>query len=102
MTEMQSRHSSVIFPHSRLARTSLGKRFEPMPTQVTPALNQADRLSSLGETPPVTMIFDHGIGPLIFFTKDGPPTSPPGKSFTISAPSSWAYPISVVVAQPGE
>src|SRR5690554_2041671 len=100
--ERQCLHSSVIVFQSPLCNTSFGNKLDPIPTQVAPALNHADRFSSVGSTPPVTMIFDHGIGPFMFFMNEGPPTLPPGNTFTISAPNSWAKPISVGVAHPGE
>ena len=65
------RHKSVMACHSPLAIASLGKSFEPMPTQVTPALNQAVRFSSVGSTAPVAMISDQGIGAFIFFHEGG-------------------------------
>ena len=49
-----------------------------MPTTVTPALNHAERFSSVGSTAPVAIIIDQGIGANTFFTNDGPPTFPAG------------------------
>src|SRR5574344_2597357 len=95
------RHKSVMACHSPLAIASLGKSFEPMPTQVTPALNQAVRFSSVGSTAPVAMISDQGIGAFIFFTKEGPPTLPAGKILQRSQPASCAKPISETEPQPG-
>jgi hypothetical protein len=43
----------------------------------------------------------HGIGAITLFTKSGPPTEEPGKTFTISQPSSWAKPISLADPHPG-
>ena len=65
-------------------------RFEPTPTQATPAFNDFVSDFSVQSTPPVGMIFVHGQGPSIDFTNSGPPTSPPGKTLTISQPSSSA------------
>jgi hypothetical protein len=65
-------------------------RFDPIPTQVTPASNHSLRFSTVGSTPPVGIMLVHGHGPFIAFTKSGPPTEEPGKIFTISAPSSSA------------
>ena len=48
------------------------------------------------------MIDVQGQGPLTAFTNGGPPTSAPGKIFTISQPSSSAAEISEAVPQPGE
>ena len=45
-----------------------------MPTQVTPALIHAVRFSSVGSTAPVTINIVQGIGPVMFLTKEGPPT----------------------------
>src|SRR5512145_2372275 len=75
---------------------------EPIPTQAAPALNQAHRLSSVGSTPPVGMILVHGIGPFTASTKPGPPTWLPGKTLTISAPSSSAREISETEPHPGD
>src|SRR5690554_7150029 len=87
---------------SPFSRSSLGKRLEPIPTQVTPALNQPLRLASEVSTPPVGIMFVQGIGPLTAFTKEGPPISDPGNNFTISAPNSCALLISEIVPQPGD
>src|SRR3546814_1418619 len=66
---------------------SFGKRLDPMPTQVAPALNHFARFSAVGSTPPVTMMLVQGMGPLIALMKPGPNTLA-GKSLTTSAPSS--------------
>ena len=67
-----SLHLSVTYCQSSALTLSAGKSLEPMPTQYTPALNHAVRFSSVGATPPVTMIFDHGMGALRFLTMAGP------------------------------
>ena len=84
------------------ATISFVMRFEPMPTHATPALNHAESDASVGSTPPVGMIEVHGQGAFTAFTNGGPPTSAPGKIFTISQPSSSAAEISDAVPQPGE
>jgi len=45
---------------------------EPIPTQVTPALNHDSRLLLSVETPPVGIIFVQGQGPFMAFTKSAP------------------------------
>ena len=82
-----SRQSLVITDQSLAATASFGKRLLPIPTQVTPALNQPSRFSRVGFTPPVTIILLHGIGARRPFTKAGPSTSP-GKTLQRSQPSS--------------
>ena len=72
------------------ATTSLGKSLDPMPTAVTPLAAQARRLSSVGSTAPVHMTIAQGSGPRTFFTNEGPPTLPAGKTLTRSHPSSCA------------
>src|SRR5437868_1428812 len=74
----------------------------PTPAHTMPALNHRVSDSSVGSTPPVGMIDVHGQGPFTASTNEGPPTSAPGKIFTISQPSSSAWPISETVPQPGE
>ena len=96
-----SRQSVDIASQLPAAIISFGNSLEPMPTQVTPALNQADRFSSVGSTAPVAMIIDQGIGALMFFTNDGPPTFPAGKILHRSQPTSWAKPISETEPHPG-
>src|ERR1035437_8029480 len=81
---------------------SLVRSCDPIPIQVTPALNQAERFSSDVSTPPVGIILDQGNGPLTASTNFGPPTCDPGKILTTSAPSSSAYPISVTEPHPGD
>src|SRR5260221_11944911 len=66
-----------------------------------PALNHALSDASVASTPPVGMMRTHGMGPSTLFTKSGPPTDDPGKTFTISQPSSYASAISVAEPQPG-
>ena len=95
------RQREEILPQSSAAITSFGKSLEPIPTQKTPALNQAERFSSVGSTAPVTIICAQGSGAFTFLTKDGPPTFPAGKTFTRSQPASWALPISVTEPHPG-
>src|SRR5512146_3154283 len=73
-----------------------------MPTHATPASNHAFNDASVLSTPPVGMIDTHGHGPFTAFTNPGPPTSLPGKTFTISQPNSSACEISVALPQPGE
>src|SRR5690554_7939502 len=102
MVVISSLTLAVRLAKSPLSRSSLGKRLEPIPTQVTPALNQPLRLASEVSTPPVGMMLVQGMGPLTAFTKEGPPISDAGKSFTTSAPSSWALLISEMVPQPGD
>ena len=92
---------SVIAFQSFAAIASFGNSLEPIPTQVTPALNQPDRFSSVGSTAPVAMISDQGIGAFIFFTKEGPPTFPAGNTLHRSHPTSWAKPISETEPHPG-
>src|SRR5450759_61696 len=77
-------------------------RLEPMPTQATPASNQALSEASVLSSPPFGMMETQGHGPLTAFTNFGPPTSPPGKIFKISQPSSSACEISEALPQPGE
>src|ERR1035438_10683045 len=77
-------------------------RLEPMPTQETPAPNQLLSEASVASTPPVGMMETHGHGPLTDLTKEGPPTSLPGNTLTISQPSSSACEISDALPQPGE
>ena len=91
----------MIYSQSFPAILSAGNSFDPIPTQVTPDLNQAVRFSSVGSTAPVAIIILHGIGARTFFTNDGPPTFPAGKIFTKSQPSSCDMPISVTEPQPG-
>ena len=62
MIDKASRHKSVMDCQSFPAIASLGKSLDPIPTQVTPALNPADRFSSVGSTAPVAMIRVHGMG----------------------------------------
>src|SRR3546814_10008616 len=88
------------WPQSLLRISSFGKRLDPMPTQVAPALNHFARFSAVGSTPPVTMMLVQGMGPLIALMKPGPNTLA-GKSLTTSAPSSSASDISVMVEAPG-
>src|SRR5690606_21376439 len=57
---------------SPLASSSPEINWEPIPTQVAPAENQAPRLSRVGETPPVGMISVQGCGPLMAFMNPGP------------------------------
>ena len=92
---------AVMAFQSLAAMASLGNRLEPIPTQVTPALNQADKFSSVGSTAPVAIIIDHGIGALIFLTKEGPPTFPAGNTLHKSHPTSCANPISETDPHPG-
>ena len=80
---------------------SAGKRFEPIPTHVTPALTHAERFSSVGSTAPVTISIDQGIGAFTFFTNDGPPTFPAGNTLQRSQPTSCANPISDTDPHPG-
>src|ERR1700742_4353744 len=77
-------------------------RFDPMPAATIPAPNHSRKEASVASTPPVGMILVQGMGPSTAFTNDGPPTLSPGKTFTISQPSSWASLISVAEPQPGE
>ena len=84
-----SLHSRVIEPQSPALIISLGNKLLPIPTQVAPALNQLDKFSSDGFTPPVTRIFVHGIGAFTPFTKAGPKTSP-GKTLHTSQPACCA------------
>src|SRR5687768_11949807 len=73
-----------------------------MPTQCTPALNQAVKLPSSGSTSPLGIILVQGQGPLTALTNSGPPTCFPGNILTTSAPSSSALEISVTEPQPGD
>src|SRR5699024_10646595 len=86
---------------SSFSRNSVVISFDPMPTQVAPASNQAVKFSFSAVTPPVGMILVHGQGPLTACTKPGPSWLP-GKILTISAPSSSAWDISESVPQPGD
>jgi len=61
-----------------------------MPTATTPAPNQAFSEASVHSTPPVGIMLTQGQGPRIALTNEGPPTSAPGKTLTISQPSSSA------------
>ena len=72
-----------------------------MPQATMPAPNHLRSESSVGSTPPVGMMRVQGIGAITLRTKSGPPTEAPGKTLTISQPSSWASPISVAEPQPG-
>src|SRR5690606_41978439 len=49
---------------------------DPMPTHMTPALNQALRFCSVGSTPPVGMICNPGTTGIIADTNPGPNTEP--------------------------
>src|SRR6056297_3553364 len=80
---------------------SFGNSLDPIPTQVTPALNQFSRFSRVVSTPPVGMMLVHGHGPLTPLTNEAPPTSEAGNIFTNSAPNSSAFPISDTEPQPG-
>ena len=64
--------------------------FEPMPAATMPAPNHLAMLAASGSTPPVGMIFVQGMGARTALMKSGPPTLAPGKSLTMSQPSSWA------------
>ena len=101
MIDKALRHKSVMDCQSFPAIASLGKSLDPIPTQVTPALNQADRFSSVGSTAPVAMIRVHGMGAFMFLTNEGPPTFPAGNILQRSQPVSWAKPISDTEPQPG-
>src|SRR5699024_10485735 len=83
-----------------LSRKDFLTNFDPIPTQVAPASNQALRFSFSAVTPPVGMILVQGWGPLTAFTKPGPSWLP-GQILTISAPNPSARDISVTVPQPG-
>ena len=67
-----SLHLLVTYAQSPAATLSLGKSFEPIPTQNTPAANHFSRFSFSGATPPVTINFDQGIGALRPFTMLAP------------------------------
>ena len=47
---------------------------EPRPTQYAPAEIHCEIFSLVGNTPPVGIIFDHGIGPFTALMNSGPPT----------------------------
>src|SRR5574344_2153597 len=101
MASKHSLHLLVMYAQSPSATLSLGKSLEPLPTQKTPASNHFFRLSASGATPPVTMIFDQGIGAIKPLMRLAPTTSP-GKTLVKSQPTSCALPISDGVRQPGQ
>ena len=72
---------SVTFAQSFVAKTSFGTNCEPIPTAVVPAPNHSFRLSSVGETPPVTIICASGIGPLLRALTNPAPKTSPGKIY---------------------
>ena len=57
-------------------------------------------IASTGQTPPVTMSLDHGIGAIRPFTRFGPRTSP-GNTLQRSHPTSCAAPTSDTLPHPG-
>ena len=87
ITSRHSLHLSVTYCQSSALTLSDGNSFDPIPTQKTPALNHDVRLASSGATPPVTIIFDQGIGAMRPLMRFGPTTSP-GKTFVKSQPLS--------------
>ncbi len=94
-------HLSEIYCQSPDWILSAGKSLLPIPTQKTPAPNHFSKLSLSGETPPVTMILDQGIGAKVLLIRFVLVASP-GKIFVKSQPASCAVLISVGVKQPGQ
>ncbi len=83
-----------------VSRISFVKSCDPIPTQTTPALNQADKFASVG----FYAAGGHELksGHYRHYRRYDPgPNTEPGKILVIVAPWSLALTISVRVAQPG-
>src|SRR6266566_5853481 len=93
----------VVIPAKSFAAMRFSRNnCDPMPIQLTPALNQEVILSSVACMPPVGMMSVQGQGSKIDLTNFSPSIDEDGKSLTISTPNVSASEISVGVAQPGK
>ena len=72
-----------------------------MPTQKTPAANQASRFAWSSVTPPEGISFSQPHGPRTPLMNAGPPRASAGNTLITDAPSRWAWIISVTVPVPG-
>ena len=101
MMDRESRQIWEMVSQSPFSMHSLGNNLDPIPTQVIPDLNQADRFPLVGSTAPVAISKHHGIGAFMLLTKEGPPTFPAGNILQRSQPASCANPISETDSHPG-